>query len=196
MTRSEQKEKRRWDIIKAGLHFFVRKGYEATKISEIAEKAGMSVGLLYHYFESVEALYEALIDIGLSGRSGQYFPEYDNPLDYFSKSAAFAFDAIKRNPFIAEIFLLMNQAEKNPDLPQKFRDKLGQNHVITTSVSLIEEGQRLGIIREGSPASLSIAFWLSIQGYAEMIALHPDTPYPETEWFVDILRAREVKTHD
>lgn len=35
-----------------GLDLFIRKGYAATKISDIAEHVGMSVGLLFYYFES------------------------------------------------------------------------------------------------------------------------------------------------
>ncbi len=37
--------------------------------------------------------------------------------------------------------------------------------------------------------ALAMTFWLSIEAYMEMIALNPDIPYPEANWFVDILRA-------
>jgi len=186
--RKEQKEKRRQDILKAGLSLFIRKGYEGTKINDIAEKAGMSVGLLYHYFESIELLHEELINIGLSGRTGQYFPQYDDSLDYFAKSAEHIFDMVKSDHFIAELFMLMNQAQRNPNLSKSLKDKLEQNDVIVKSISLIEEGQHQGIIRKGNPVALAMAFWLSVQAYAEMIALNPDMPYPESNWFVDILR--------
>jgi len=186
--RTEQKEKRRQDILKAGLSLFIRKGYEATKINDIAEKAGMSVGLLYHYFESIELLHEELINIGLSGRTGQYFPQYDDSLDYFIKSAEHIFDMVKSDHFIAELFMLMNQAQRNPNLSKSLKDRLEQNDVIVKSISLIEEGQHQGIIRKGNPVALAMAFWLSVQAYAEMIALDRNMPYPESNWFVDILR--------
>ncbi len=188
-NRKEQKEKRRQDILKAGLSLFVRKGYEATKINDIAEKAGMSIGLLYHYFESMELLYEELISIALSGRTGQYFPQYDNPLDYFMKSANHIFDMVKSDHYIAELFVLMNQAQCNQNLPKHIKEKLEQNDVIEKSIITIGEGQRQGIIRQGDPVALAMAFWLSVQAYVEMIALNPDMPYPESNWFVDILRA-------
>ena len=47
-TRKEQKEKRRQEILLAGLDLFVTKGYAATKITDIAKQAGMSTGLLFH----------------------------------------------------------------------------------------------------------------------------------------------------
>lgn len=185
--RKEQKEKRRQDILKAGLNIFVRKGYEATKINDIAEKAGMSIGLLYHYFESIELLHEELINIGLSGRTGQYFPSYDDPPDYFAKAAKHTFDMVKSDHYIAELFVLMNQAQRNPNLPKSIKDKLEQNDIIVKSISLIEEGQHQGLIRSGNSMALALTFWLSIQASVEMIALNPDTPYPESNWFVDIL---------
>ncbi len=187
-VRKEQKEKRRQDILKAGLSIFIRRGYEATKINDIAEKAGMSIGLLYHYFGSIEILYEELISIGLSGRTGQYFPQYDDPLDYFLKAAKHIFDMAKADHYTAELFILMNQAQRNPNLSNNIKDKLAQNNVIVKSMGLIEEGQNQGIIRKGNPMALALSFWLSIQAYVEMIALNPDTPYPEPYWFIDLLK--------
>lgn len=66
-TRKEQKEQRRQEIINAALELFVSKGYAATKITDIAKKTNMSTGLMFHYFESKEQLYEALVQMGLEG---------------------------------------------------------------------------------------------------------------------------------
>ncbi len=187
-TRKEQREKRRQDILKAGLSIFVHKGFEATKINDIAEKTGMSVGLLYHYFGSIELLHEELINLGLSGRTGQYFPQYDDPPDYFFKAAKHIFDMARSDHFTAQLFVLVNQAERNPNLSSNLKDKLKQNDVIVKSITLIEEGQCQGKIRKGNPLALALSFWLSIQAYMEMIALNPDTPYPEPHWFIDLLK--------
>lgn len=186
--RSEQKERRREEILKAGLYLFVRKGFAATKIADIAELVGMSIGLLYNYFGSTEVLYEALIDIALSARAGQYFPQYSGPLDYFAKGAKKLFDVIKAEPYVSEYFVLIDQAQRNPDLPQSIKDKLGQNDVVEKSIALIEEGQCEGMIREGNPVALALAFWLSIQGYIEMLALNPGMPYPDSDWFLSLLK--------
>ncbi|MAE84643.1 MAG: hypothetical protein CMB80_18025 [Flammeovirgaceae bacterium] len=48
-------------IFDASLELFGTKGYEATSISQIAKIAGISKGLIYNYFESKEALLEAMI---------------------------------------------------------------------------------------------------------------------------------------
>lgn len=187
--RKEQKEKRQQDILRVGLNLFVRKGYEATKITDIAKEAGMSLGLLYHYFESVELLHEELINIALSARTGKYFPPYDDPLDYFVKSASHIFEVVKADHDYAKYFVLMKQAQCLQNLPSHIKEKFERNDIISKSIMIIEEGQCNGVIRKGNPAALAMTFWLSIQAYVEMIALNPDVPYPEIHWFVDILRA-------
>ena len=50
MTRKEQKEQRRIDILYKGLELFVKRGYKNTKITDIADELNISVGLLFHYY--------------------------------------------------------------------------------------------------------------------------------------------------
>lgn len=45
----------------AALRVFARHGLAGTKISDIAKAAGLSHGLVYHYFESKEAVFVALV---------------------------------------------------------------------------------------------------------------------------------------
>lgn len=51
-------------IMNAALELFANEGYHATSISKIADKAGISKGLLYNYFESKEALIIQILDQG------------------------------------------------------------------------------------------------------------------------------------
>src|ERR1700728_1934852 len=44
----------------AGAELFAEKGYDATTMTEIAQRAGASIGSLYQFFPSKEALAEAL----------------------------------------------------------------------------------------------------------------------------------------
>ena len=48
-------------IMQTALELFANEGYYPTSISKIAQKAGISKGLMYNYFESKEALLEAII---------------------------------------------------------------------------------------------------------------------------------------
>lgn len=49
---------RRKDILAAALECFGEKGFQATKMLDIARKAGMSVGNLYNYFKNKDEIIE------------------------------------------------------------------------------------------------------------------------------------------
>lgn len=49
-------------IIEAALTVFGRTGYTDARMAEIAREAGMSYGLLYHYFNNKETLFEAIVE--------------------------------------------------------------------------------------------------------------------------------------
>lgn len=58
-------------LLQVAAAVFARAGFDAASMREVAEEAGLSVGALYHYFPSKEALMEGLIDRAASGpRSG------------------------------------------------------------------------------------------------------------------------------
>ncbi len=98
--------------------------------------------------------------------------------------------AIKSQPFVAKMFVLMSRAMDNEAIPKEIQELLAQMDTISQSVPLIIAGQRSGCIRDGDPKALSILFWRIIQGIAEEIAMHPDSPCPEAEWIVDLLRRK------
>lgn len=52
-------------ILDAALATFVERGYEGARMQEIADRCGLSYGLVYHYFESKEAVFRELVDSAL-----------------------------------------------------------------------------------------------------------------------------------
>ena len=191
MDRKEQKEKRRNEILAVGLDLFVRKGYAATKTQDISRAAGMSEGLLFHYFESKEKLYEELIKIGISGPQSVFSGIKGEPVEFFQTAAREIFHYLKTEPFVAKMFVLMLQASINEATPKPVKALLAGVDNITPSAKKIRQGQRKGTIREGNPVALATAFWGAVQGIAELAALIPGIPLPDSEWVVDILRKRD-----
>jgi AcrR family transcriptional regulator len=59
-SRSAIQEERRRQILDAAVRAFAEKGYHACRVSDIAEEAGVAYGLVYHYFESKDAVLEAV----------------------------------------------------------------------------------------------------------------------------------------
>ena len=53
-------------IMETALELFANEGYYSTSISKIAEKAGISKGLMYNYFDSKEELILHIIEKGLN----------------------------------------------------------------------------------------------------------------------------------
>ncbi|WP_406281054.1 TetR/AcrR family transcriptional regulator [Nocardia sp. NBC_00881] len=51
-TRREQAERRREDLMDTALAVFADKGVDGASIKDIAARAGITPGLVYHYFES------------------------------------------------------------------------------------------------------------------------------------------------
>lgn len=121
MRRIEQKEKRRQDILEAGLDLFIRKGYSATRTAEIANRIGMSEGLLFHYFETKEKLYLTLLQIAVSGKDNIFEIKNIAPLHFFKETAKKILDYISCNPFAAKLFVLMNRAQYDENLSKAVR---------------------------------------------------------------------------
>jgi AcrR family transcriptional regulator len=51
---------RRGQILAAAVRVFAERGYEASRISDVASEAGVAYGLVYHYFSSKDAVLEAV----------------------------------------------------------------------------------------------------------------------------------------
>ena len=60
--RRRRKEERPSELIAAALDLFVDRGFAATRLEDVAARAGVSKGTLYLYFESKEALFKAVIE--------------------------------------------------------------------------------------------------------------------------------------
>lgn len=192
VTRQEQRERRRQEILGEALRLFVRKGYAATKVSDIAEAVGMSTGLMFHYFDSKEKLYEELVKLGDEGPMGMVgaMAAEGDALSFFEGAAAGIMGFLRDEPAMADMFVLMGNALMDEAVPEGARTLLAGLDVHTPTAEIVRRGQREGTIREGDPVALSIAFWCAIQGIAEELALNPDMPCPDSAWIVDIVRKR------
>ena len=56
-----RKEARPAEIVAAALQVFVERGYAATRLEEVARRAGVTKGTVYLYFDSKEALFKAVV---------------------------------------------------------------------------------------------------------------------------------------
>ena len=188
MTRKEQKEARKLQIIQATLDLFVERGYYGTKTSQISRQAGISEGLLFHYFPTKEILLEELVNIGLEGMRMPMQIKAENGLDFFYQFTKVLLSEVKKSPFIAKMFVFMGHVVWAEDIPEKLRKLAASVDIIGYSQRWVEVGQEDGSIRDGNVMSLSNMYWCAIHGVMEQYALRPEIPLPEPEWMVDMLR--------
>ncbi len=76
-----RKEKREL-ILDTALELFAEKGFHTTSIEQIAKKAGISKGLTYNYFESKNAILEAILKTGFDAIYAHFDIDNDGVLSY------------------------------------------------------------------------------------------------------------------
>lgn len=192
-TRDEQKEQRRQLIISKALELFAKKGYSDTKIGDIAKAADMSMGLMFHYFESKEQLYEELVKMGVEGTKTPQRMDFENPLNFFETFLNALFTYAKEQPWVFYMFVLMSQARRSEGIPPHIREIAMQIDQVEQSAEIIRAGQQYGYFKEGDPYALSFTFWSSVQGIMEQLAASPQIlesgQLPKADWIIDIIRS-------
>ena len=61
--RLEYSESTRRALVDGAIDLFTRRGYAATSLDEIARRARVTKGALYHHFTGKQALFEAVFDV-------------------------------------------------------------------------------------------------------------------------------------
>jgi AcrR family transcriptional regulator len=79
-----RKEARPGELIAAALALFAERGYTATRLAEVAARAGVSKGTVYLYFSSKEELFKAVVREGLIAT----LSEVEHYVDQYQGSAA------------------------------------------------------------------------------------------------------------
>lgn len=82
-------EFRRAEILSAAQKVFASKGYDATRMEEIAKAARLAKGTLYRYFKSKDAVYQATVQGALDKLAELTHAQVQGAPDFAGKLAAF-----------------------------------------------------------------------------------------------------------
>lgn len=189
MSRYEQKQSRRELILQVALDLFVTQGVAGTKITDIAKKADMSVGLLFHYFESKNDLVFELVNLGLTNSKIETKEYSGKAISYFEDIANTILTNLKEDSNVAKMFVFMLQVSNSPILTEKLKHSIKWDNINSTK-KIIIDGQLDGSIREGDSTALAIAFWSAIQGICQVVLIDDKMICPEPSWVVDIIRSK------
>ena len=81
IEKNEQiRQLKRKQIMNAALELFAIQGFHTTSINDIAEKAGISKGLMYNYFESKDELLSTIMETGFDKLLQWFDPNHDGVL--------------------------------------------------------------------------------------------------------------------
>jgi AcrR family transcriptional regulator len=125
---ARRKKARPGELLEAALDLFVAKGFAATRVEEVAAKAGVSKGTLFLYFKSKEELFEAVVRENISNQISQGMVElenFDGPTTDMLKFAMFAWWERVGNTKASGISkLVMSEASNFPTLANFYHENV------------------------------------------------------------------------
>ncbi len=148
-----RKEDRPAEITQAALAAFADKGYAATRVDEVAKRAGVSKGLLYLYFKTKEDLFKAVIRSFLSPRIDALISnieETELSAEEFLRGPFLAFArSLPKSPAKILIRLMIAEGPKHPDLTAWYWDNV-VSRALAALRTLIKRGVANGEFRESA----------------------------------------------
>jgi AcrR family transcriptional regulator len=133
-----RKQDRPQEITNAALAAFAEKGYAATRVDDVAKRAGVSKGLLYLYFKTKEELFKSVI-------RSLVIPRIDK-LTKIVDASEMSSEEFLRGPFLefakqmpgspisVVVRLMVAEGPKHPDLVSFYWD-----NVVSRGLAIIEE---------------------------------------------------------
>ena len=160
-------------IIDAALKVFSTKGYASTRMADVAREADMSYGLVYHYFENKEKLFDAIVEDWWTG--------FYDELEMLKKS-----DMSTEEKLVEIIRYILKVYENKPNqisifvtevsrgfvyhADSKGKDKF--NKLFSLCQDIMSEGQQNGFLRKDIQANyLTYLFLGSIDTFLSVLIL-------------------------
>lgn len=145
---SELTAQRRRDILRAAAALFETQGYDATRVADIARKAGVAKGLVFWYFESKEGLLHQLaaaVEEALLALIRRAVEGVESPLERLYVATLVAAHYVDDN---YHLYGAINVASRGrPDSP--FREAMGVH--LAYSAEAMGRYQRAGVARDSDP---------------------------------------------
>jgi AcrR family transcriptional regulator len=151
--RRRRKSERPAEIVAAALELWAERGFAATRLEDVASRAGIAKGTIYLYFASKEALFaSALRDLLVSTMEQQR-----EEMESFEGDTATLLDrflAVLYQRVVADraavlLKVLIAEGHRFPELVELYRG-VAFEHGFATVRGLLERGDRRGDLREGA----------------------------------------------
>ncbi|HZS24188.1 MAG TPA: TetR/AcrR family transcriptional regulator [Gaiellaceae bacterium] len=120
MSSTSRSPGRRDDLLAAAVRVFARKGYHDARVSDIAEEAGSSHGLVYHYFASKDEVLETIFRENwgpIAAAIGEIASTDDTAPEQLRKVAALVLHSWRRDPDTVRV--LVREISRSPVLQER-----------------------------------------------------------------------------
>lgn len=178
-----RKKDRPEQITKAALAAFAEKGFAATRVTDVAKRAGVSKGLLYLYFRTKEELFKAVIKSFVSPRIDALqsaILETDLSAEEYLRGPFLEFARqMPKSPARVLVRLMIAEGSKHPDLTAWYWENVVA-HGLAAMRLLIARGVENGEFRRSaldefphllvSPVLLAIAWSLVFEPHHKLDA--------------------------
>ena len=165
-TRSAAQEERRRQILDAAVRAFAKKGYHACRVSDIAEEAGVAYGLVYHYFESKDAVLESIFREmwGMMVAAINAIEEIEeSPREQLRKSCAIVLRTWRDYPDVVRV--LVREVARSGEQLQREVEEIA--HAFEAIQRIVERGQKEKVFRDD--VSPHLAAWIVYGALEEIL---------------------------
>jgi AcrR family transcriptional regulator len=156
-------DKRR-NILDAAIRVFAHQGFHSTRVSDIADEAGVAYGLVYHYFDSKEEVLNELFSERWSlllAAIEEADASSESPRAKLSAVAGFIVDSYRHDPDLMKVIIVEVTRAAN---------SFGRTHLpeirkaYDSIAKIVAEGQQIGDFRRDiDPSFASMSFYGAIE---------------------------------
>lgn len=191
-----RKEERAPEILDAALACFSEKGFAATRMEDIARRAGISKGTIYLYFESKEAVFKALAQRVVGSRVaeiGGLIQAFEGPTpDLVRLVLTRVGEIVSTGDVVVLPRMVIAEAGNFPELAEHWRREVVDRGLALWE-SIVKRGQARGEFRAidpGHAARLCIAPMIIVALWRSVFGRFDEAPYDHQgliETHIDVL---------
>lgn len=146
-----RKDERPAEITQAAFETFAEKGYANARVEDVAQRAGVSKGLLYLYFRTKEELFKAVVRSVVLPRVDALFARTADPAlsptDFIRGPMREFMRKVPDSPAAIVIRLMLTEGFRHPDLVSFYWDNVASRGLDAIR-GLIERGIEQGEFRD------------------------------------------------
>lgn len=163
-THTEHGRERKEQLVEAAMALFAERGYPATRIADICERAGVAKGLFYWYFPTKPALFGELVRTMRHGLRRAQAAAMDPHADALTRIRQGAEASVRFMAEHAAFFALVDVERADPAIADTLRAG-GGVHLHDVAV-LVEEAQRDRTVAPGDPRLLAIGVLGAVSSFS------------------------------